>query len=52
MRYEQLNKESKNYIDRYTRNTSKTIEQAMNEKIVQCVIEEYEHGNKNRTIFC
>lgn len=51
MMYEQLSKESKDYIDRYTRTSCKTKEDAMNEKIVQYIIDEYEHGNKNRTIF-
>ena len=51
MMYEQLNKESKEYIDRYIRTTGKTKEQALKEKIVLYVIDEYEHGNKNRTIF-
>lgn len=51
MMYEQLSKDSKDYIDRYSRKTGKTKEQVMQEKIVQCIIDEYEHGNKNRTIF-
>lgn len=51
MMYEQLSKESKDYIDRYIRTSCKTREQAMNEKIVQCIIDEYEHGDKNRLIF-
>ena len=51
MAYEQLSKESKEYIDRYIRTTCKTKEEALNENIVQCVINEYEHGNKNRLIF-
>ena len=51
MMYEQLNKDSKDYIDRYSRKTGKTKEQVMKEKIVQYIIDEYEHGNKNRTIF-
>lgn len=51
MSWNQLSKESQDYIDRYIRTSSKTREQAMSEKVVQLVIEEYEHGNKNRLIF-
>ena len=51
MMYEQLNKDSKDYIDRYSRTTGKTKEQVMQEKIVQYIIDEYEHGNKNRIVF-
>jgi hypothetical protein len=51
MSYEQLSKRSKEYIDKYIRNTTKTREQALEEKLVQEVIYEYEYGNKNRMIF-
>ena len=49
--YEQLSQESKDYISRYIRTLDKTKEQAMEEKLVQLVIAEYEHGNKTRTVF-
>ena len=49
--YEQLSQESKDYIARYIRTLDKTKEQAMEEKLVQLVIAEYEHGNKTRTVF-
>lgn len=51
MSWNQLSKESQDYIDRYIRTTSKTREEALNENIVRLVIDEYEHGNKNRLIF-
>lgn len=51
MSWNQLSKESQDYIDRYIRSTTKTREEAMGESIVRSVIDEYEHGNKNRTIF-
>lgn len=51
MIYDQLCEESKNYVDRYIRTSTKTRDQALMEKIVQNVIDEYEHGNKNRLIF-
>ena len=49
--YEQLSQESKDYITRYIRTLDKTKEQAMEEKLVQLVIAEYENGNKSRTVF-
>ena len=51
MCWNDLSKESQDYIDRYIRVTTKTREQAMQEKLVQLVIAEYEHGNKSRTVF-
>ena len=51
MSWNQLSKESQDYIDRYIRTTSKTREEAMQEKVVQEVVYEYEHGSKNRLIF-
>lgn len=51
MSYESLSEDSKSYIDRYIRTSGKTREQAMQERIVQEVISEYEHGVKERTIF-
>jgi hypothetical protein len=51
MSWNNLSERSKAYIDRYIRNTSKTREEAMQEKLVQEVINEYEYGNKERMIF-
>lgn len=51
MKWDNLNKESKDYVDRYIRGTSKTREQALEEKIVQCVIEEYTYGTNERLVF-
>ena len=51
MCWNDLSKESQDYIDRYIRTTTKTREQAMNEKLVQLVIAEYLYGNKTRVVF-
>ena len=51
MNYNSLSEQSKNYIDRYIRCKGKTREQAMQEKIVQEVINEYERGTKERLVF-
>jgi len=42
MNWDNLSDRSKAYIDRYIRNKNKTREHAMQEKIVQEVISEYE----------
>lgn len=51
MSWNQLSKESQDYINRYIRTSSKTREEALQEKVVQEVVYEYEHGSKNRLIF-
>ena len=51
MKYEELSTESQNYINRYIRTSGKTKEEALQEKIVQEVIREYETGVKERTVF-
>lgn len=51
MSWNNLSERSREYIERYIRNTNKTREQALEEKLVQEVIHEYEYGNKERTIF-
>lgn len=51
MSWNNLSERSKEYVDRYIRNTNKTREQAMQEKMVQLIIEEYEYGNKERIVF-
>ena len=51
MSWENLTKQSQTYIDRYILTTNKTREQAMQEKLVQEVINEYETGTKERMIF-
>jgi hypothetical protein len=51
MSWNNLSERSREYVERYIRNTSKTREQALEEKLVQEVIYEYEYGNKNRMIF-
>lgn len=42
MKFEDLNKESQEYIDRYIRGHNKTREQAIKELLVKAVIKEYE----------
>ena len=51
MSWNNLSERSKEYVDRYIRCSTKTREQALEEKLVQEVIYEYEYGNKDRTIF-
>jgi len=51
MRWDELSEQSKAYIDRYIRNTSKTREEALQEKIVQEVVCEYETGKRERLVF-
>ena len=51
MNWNNLSEQSKNYIDRYIRGKGKTREQAMQEKIVQEVVYEYERGTKERLVF-
>ena len=51
MNWNDLSERSKEYVDRYIRGSTKTREQALEEKLVQEVIYEYEYGNKERTIF-
>lgn len=51
MNWNNLSEQSKNYIDRYIRCKGKTREQAMQEKLVQEVINEYEKGTKERLIY-
>ena len=42
MRFEELNREAQEYIDRYIRGKPKTREDAMKEKLVQETIRYYE----------
>ena len=51
MEWNSLSSESQAYINRYIRTTGKTIEQALKEKVIQEVINEYEHGTKERVVF-
>lgn len=51
MNWNNLSERSKAYIDRYIQNSNKTREQALEEKIVQEVINEYENGTKERMVF-
>jgi hypothetical protein len=46
MNWNNLSQESKDYIDRYIRNKNKTREQALQEKIIQGIISEYERETK------
>ena len=52
MSWEQLSKESKDYVERYIRNKDMSREQALENRTIQLVIAEYEHGSKERLIFC
>lgn len=45
MNWDNLSDQSKAYVDRYIYNKPKTREQALQEKIVQETINEYERGN-------
>lgn len=51
MSWDSLSEQSKAYVDRYIRNKDKTREQALQEKIVQETINEYEKGTKERLVF-
>lgn len=51
MSWDNLSERSKAYVDRYIRGSTKTREQALEEKIVQEVINEYENGIRERTVF-
>lgn len=51
LNWEDLPQESKDYVDRCLRNTDKTREQMLENKLVQYVIEEQIHGTKERTVF-
>ena len=51
MSWENLSERSKAYVDRYIRGSTKTREQALEEKVVQEVINEYENGSKERLVF-
>ena len=51
MNWNNLSERSKEYIERYIRGSTKTREQALEEKIVQEVISEYENGTKERLVF-
>lgn len=51
MSWDNLSEQSKSYVDRYIRGTKITREEALQEKIVQEVIKEYETGTKERTMF-
>lgn len=51
MNWNNLSERSKAYVDRYIRNSTKTREEALEEKLVQEVINEYENGTKERMVF-
>lgn len=51
MNWNNLSERSKAYVDRYIRNSTKTREQALEEKLVQEVINEYENGSRERMVF-
>lgn len=51
MEWNRLSKKSQDYVDRYIRSRNMTREEALQEKIVQVAIEEYEKGCKRRLIF-
>lgn len=51
MSWDNLSERSKEYVDRYIRNSTKTREEALEEKLVQEVINEYENGIRERTVF-
>lgn len=51
MNWNNLSERSKAYVDRYIRGSTKTREQALEEKIVQEVISEYETGTNERLVF-
>lgn len=52
MNWDNLSEQSKDYIDRYIRTSTKTREQVMEEKIVQEIISEYETGTKRKDGVC
>ena len=51
LNWDDLPQESKDYVDRCRRNTDKTREQVLEEKLVQYVIEEQINGIKERVVF-
>ena len=51
MNWDKLSERSKAYVERYIRGSTKTKEEALQEKIVQEVIKEYEQGTKERLVF-
>lgn len=51
MDWRSLSEESQAYVDRYIRTNGKTREQALREKAVQEIINEYEKGTKERLVF-
>lgn len=51
MSWNELSEQSQSYVDRYIRTSDKTREQALQEKIVQETINEYETGTKERLVF-
>lgn len=46
MRYEKLSQESRDYIGRYIRGTSKTPQDALKELLIIEIIKEYEYGKQ------
>ena len=51
MSWNELSDQSKAYVERYIRCSTKTREQAIQEKLVLEVINEYEKGTKERLVF-
>lgn len=51
LNWDDLPQESKDYVDRCRRNSNRTREQELENKLVQCVIEEQINGTKERLIF-
>ena len=51
MNWNSLSEQSQSYVNRYIRTSGKTREQALQEKLVQEVINEYEKGTKERLVF-
>lgn len=51
MNWENLSDRSKEYVDRYIRNKPLTREQALQERMTQEIIREYERGTNERLVF-
>jgi len=51
MSWDNLSERSKAYVERYIRCSTKTREQALQEKMVQEIINEYENGTNERMVF-
>ena len=51
MKWNDLSKEAQDYVDRYIRNKPMTREQALENYLIQAVINEYKNGTKERLVF-